>query len=135
MQVVKATRARRKGAIELFEFEAEDGGEIGTAGIVIPVLVFDGDLYAASLDESGQEIKLERVDQHVLMWRHPIGGSLGIIVHVVSWPALEAFVNGAKKTLEVSVDWCNKNPRKVAQVYNSELKRIQRVLAKRAARE
>lgn len=65
--------------------------------ILFPVVVIDGKLFECYLDSSGEVITGE-ICTGTLVWRSPVIGMPHTIVHIVTLPVIDSFVQEARET-------------------------------------
>lgn len=72
---------------------------------MLPVIVIDGHLVDAHLDET-QDIIVSTVDSGVLDWNNPVAGHAPTWLRVVTIAALDAFIADARRTADYLEHHC-----------------------------
>jgi len=73
--------------------------------VIFPVLVTEARLFAATLEE-GSSVSVREQSSGILLWRNPLVGMPHTIIHVVTLPALQDFVDVAVKTADRLLTMC-----------------------------
>jgi hypothetical protein len=71
-------------------WDEQDKQEIGIVGVALPVVVFAGDLFVASLNGDG-ELQVAWAEHVQVVWREPLVDDAYMLVHVVTESALPEF--------------------------------------------
>jgi hypothetical protein len=74
--------------------------------VSFPVVVIDGLLFECHLNQAG-EVETEPISSGTLLWRSPVIGMPHTIVHIVTLPAVDKFVQGAIETARTLLGSCN----------------------------
>ena len=74
-------------------------GSYEVIDLILPVVVTDARLFAASLNESAV-LEMVEVESGVLLWRNRVVGVPHTIVHILTPAALPAFLKNAKGALD-----------------------------------
>ncbi len=128
MQVAKATNVRVRHADDHFRLLSTSDEESTDVLVVISAIVVDGELYLAELDNSKSDLKLTKVDQHVLVWSNPVSGPGPTVVHLVSRPSVPAFVANVAKTHRALLKWYEANPKTIDSVAKRQMERSRQVI-------
>lgn len=100
----KAIQTSVRCAISYIE-KTKSRQSLGSAEIVVPVIVIDGLLFDSYLSESG-EIVVNRIEEGVVLWQGIVSGHSGVAVHIVTKPYLGNFVDNAAETATALLsDW------------------------------
>ena len=74
--------------------------------IIVPVVVFEGELFEAHLDKN--EVLTKRVDESVVLWHSALGNETGIGIHILTYKHLPTFAKLAGLSAErICDDWKN----------------------------
>jgi hypothetical protein len=82
--------------------------------IILPVLVTEARLFAASLQQDSSVSLVERTSG-VLLWRNPIVGLSHTVIHVLTLPALEQFIADARTSAERFIALCRSDYREAIE--------------------
>jgi hypothetical protein len=118
MQVGKATKARVNDSDKS---RAELPPDMRDIDIFIPVVVVDGALVEAALDQANK-IVVTKVPRQVLLWRNPLVGRPLTVVHVVTRSDLAAFVDDAKRSIQTVLKWAVEHKESVSEIFAIEAK-------------
>jgi hypothetical protein len=116
--MMSASKAARAIAEEASHVRAD----YVVAEIILPVVVLDGRLFEAYLTRDGETIMSE-TSRALVYWRNPVAGNIHSVVSVMTFTALDSFVDDVRVGFDTLVSSCrNELNAAVAVVHASKAK-------------